>query len=122
MTPSEFKAWFPRNEAFQMMNASEIQTYLTRAVPYFDVTRWGGFYSEGVACFVAHSIVMDASDGANELTEAAGIETSASVGDTSFSISSELVNAQAKDHFMRTRYGQRYKKLQRMIGAGGTCV
>jgi hypothetical protein len=125
MTPSEFKASFPDGE-FSSLADNYVQVFLTAAVPFFDVSRWGAFYSEGLACYVANSIVvskaraamMTANPGAMD----AGDVTSQSVGDVSFSQDGRLLARQMADVSQRTQYGQRYAQLRRLIGAGGTAV
>lgn len=120
MTPSEFRAWFPTPSAFASMTDEAIAPFIARTVPYFNVARWGDFYSEGVAYLTAHFIVM------NNGTAAAGITVPSandfvakSVGGVSASRSAELVAEAAHDPFMRTSYGQEYCRLRDMVGLGG---
>lgn len=86
---------------------------------HFDVDRWAGHYLEGLANWVANELVLN---GVALLSADDGIEVSKSVGDTSFSLHSGLVERQANDRFMRTRFGQRYRQLADLIGMGGVCT
>lgn len=115
MTPAQLKQALP---ALASIDNDLIQAYITRADPWFDETRWGAFYPEGLANWVANELVLDNIP----LNATDGIETSKSVGDTSFSLHPELVLLQTKDRAQRTRYGQRYRQLADMVGAGGVFV
>jgi hypothetical protein len=120
MTPTEFKSRFP---AFASQTSQSIQDYLTLAVPFFDVDRWGGFYSEGLANWVAHNIVTDNVLAADSISDPdAGNVTEKHVGPVGMTMDSKLLNKQADDPYMTTRYGQRYRRLARLVGAGGTAV
>ena len=119
MTPSEFKVWFPSPSPFADLDDEQIQPYLTRTTPYFNVGRWGGFYSEGVANLAAHFIVMSNTVATAGITAAvAGDVVSKTVGPVSVSKSGELVAEEAHDPFMRTSYGQEYCRLRDQIGLG----
>jgi hypothetical protein len=120
VTPSEFKAIFPQ---FTAETTERVQAFLDLAVPYFNVERWGDFYSEGLANFVAHSIVVGNYEAAQSTSIAnANDVSSKTVGALSVSRDGTLLNWQAKDPFMRTTYGQRYAYLRRKIGLGGFAV
>lgn len=92
-----------------------LEAYIGLADPWFDVDRWGAFYAEGLANWVANEIVLNG----QPLSADDGLEVSRSVGDTSYSLHSGLVERQAADRALRTRYGQRYRQLAEMVGAGG---
>ena len=96
MTPSEFKSSFPDGE-FNALDGAYVQRFLDKAVSMFNVSLWGDLYSEGLACFVAHSIVLSKDRASRELQV-----------------------LMAKDTYMRTDYGQRYCELRDMVGLGGT--
>lgn len=115
MTPAQLKRALP---ALRSIDDDVIQSYIELSDPWFDVVRWGAFYAEGLANWVANEIVLNSLP----LSAADGIEVSKSVGDTSYSLHSELVMLQAKDRSMRTRFGQRYRELADMVGAGGVMV
>lgn len=115
MTPAQLKLALP---PLASVDNDLIQIYIGLADPWFDEARWGAFYAEGLANWVANELVLNSIP----LNATDGIEVSKSVGDTSFSLHSELVLAQTKDRAQRTRYGQRYRQLADMVGAGGVIV
>lgn len=112
MTAAQLKAVLP---ALRSVSDDAIEAKIVLADPWFDVEVWGGFYPEGLANWVADELVTDEIS----LSGADGLETSHSVGDTSFSLHPELVLAQAKDKKMRSHYGQRYRQLADLVGMGG---
>lgn len=112
MTAAQLKAILP---ALRTISDDDINTFIGLSEPHFDVDRWGAFYVEGLANWVANEIIL----ASQPLSMDDGAEVSKSVGDTSFSLSSELVMMQVKDRAMRTRFGQRYRELSQLIGGGG---
>ena len=121
MTPSEFQAQFPDGE-FDALEDSYIQVFLDRAVPYFSVDRWGDFYSEGLAYFVANSIVVSKAHAAKALKLDGGNVSEKHVGPVGMSFDGALLNAQAKDPAKQTTYGQNYAFLRGKVGMGGLAV
>jgi hypothetical protein len=120
MTPSEFRAWFPSPSAFASMTDEAITPFIARTVPYFNVARWGDFYSEGVANLTAHFIVMANAQAAAGITVPVASDlVSKSVGGVSGTRHAELVAEAAHDTFMRTSYGQEYCRLRDLVGLGG---
>lgn len=120
MTPSEFKALFPQ---FTSETDARVQIFIDLAAPYFDVTRWGDFYSEGIANWVAHSIVVaNAEATASTSVIDADDATTETFGRISTQRSPDLAKMAAKDPFLRTTYGKRYAYLRRMVGMGGAVV
>jgi hypothetical protein len=120
MTAAEFKSRFP---AFASEPNARVDSYFARAVPYFDVERWGGFYSDGVAGWVAHNIVLDNAAERDSTTDPdTGDVTEKHVGPVGMSRDSQLMNKQADNPYYSTKYGQRYLRLARLVGAGGTAV
>ena len=117
MTLAEFKAWFPGG---QFAAVTEISGYLTRATPHFNVDRWGGWYAEGLANWVAHSIVVDRAEATQSIDEVDADDGIVdSIGPITSRRSSENVELMAKNPYMRTTYGRRYRYLARMVGMGG---
>lgn len=117
MTPSEFKVDFP---TFVSTSDDAIAAMIAKADPYFDVCRWGAFYSEGLGYWVAHKLVLAnvaAGQGISGKAAATDIVNKA-VGDVSVGRDSAMLNLQAKDPFMRTVYGQEYKALALRVGTG----
>jgi hypothetical protein len=120
VTPSGFKALFPK---FMGESDERIQALLNLAAPYFNVERWGAFYPEGIANWVAHSIVVDNAEGAQPTDQLnANDVTEKHVGPVGMTRDSQLLNAQAKNPFMRTTYGQKYVYLRGKVGFGGLAV
>ena len=123
MTPTEFQAWFPSGE-FASLDDDYVQVFITRAAPAFNVIRWGAWYSEGLANYVAHSIVADkaraAAAGASALEpESSGLVSSKGKGPVKVAYDSEFLRLLARDSFMATPYGRRYCELRRFAGLGG---
>ena len=119
MTPSEFKARFPFGE-FNAVSGDIIQTLLDQAAPMFNVVRWGDFYSEGLANYVAHAIVVGQARATRGIGQpSAGTMTSKNVGPVGASYDAQLLNKQADDTFMASDYGQRYCELRNLVGMGG---
>lgn len=115
MTAAQLKSTLP---ALRAIPDADVLAQVALAEPWFDVDRWGAFYAEGLANWVANELVL------NDIPLSAddGLEVSKSVGDTSYSLHSGLVERQAGDRAMRTRYGQRYRQLADLIGMGGVCT
>ena len=122
MTAAEFKAWFPGGQ-FSVVDDSVVTTFLTRATPWFNVARWGNWYPEGLANFVAHSIVVDRAEASQSIDE---IDSDDSTSERFAGISTarhaDIVMASAKEPLMRTTYGRRYAALRRLVGLGGAVV
>ena len=120
MTASEFKALFPQ---FTSESDARVLIFMGLAAPHFDVTRWGDFYSEGLANWVAHSIVVaNAEATASTSVIDADDATTETFSRISTTRSPELAKMSATDPFMRTTYGRRYAYLRRMVGLGGVVV
>jgi hypothetical protein len=112
VTAAQLKAALP---TLRSVTDAAIEEKILLADPWFDEAVWGSFLTEGMANWVANELVLDEVS----LSGADGLEISHSVGDTSFSLHSELVLRQAEDRSMRSRYGQRYRQLADMVGMGG---
>lgn len=119
MTPSVFKAQFPDGE-FNSLTEEYIQKFLDLAAPMFNVARWGSFYTEGFACYVANSIVVSKARAARGISQPnAGNMTAKNVGPVGASYDAQLLNQQAHDTALATDYGRRYCELRDMVGMGG---
>ena len=87
------------------------------AVPFFDVGRWGTWYSEGLACYVAHAIVVSKARAARTINQIdRGATTEKHVGAVGTSFDSQILNKQLSDTFLLTDYGRRYCELRDMVG------
>lgn len=122
MTATEFKAWFVGGQ-FNSVSDVTVALYLTRAEPWFNVTRWGNWYNEGIANWVAHSIVIDRAEATQSIDE---VDADDAVSDTFGPISTTRnpgdASAKMRDPYLRTSYGQRYAYLRSLVGMGGAVV
>lgn len=117
MTAAEFKALFPQ---FTSETDARVLVFIGLAAPYFDVSRWGDFYTDGLANWVAHSIVVANAEALQATDEVdADDATTETFGPISTTRSSEAAMASAKDPYLRTSYGRRYAYLRRLVGMGG---
>ena len=85
----------------------------------FDVARWGSFYSEGLANYVAHAIVMSKARAARGLVVDGGAVSEQHVGPVGESFNGQLQVLMAEDTYMRSDYGHRYCELRYLVGLGG---
>lgn len=112
MTPTEFKTRYPE---FTAESDQRVQLFIDEAIPHLDQPRWDDLYVQGLGLYVAHSLASANADVGVDV----GNETSVKVGDVSISKDSSIVKAQMEDDLLRTTYGQQYRRLARMVGAGG---
>jgi hypothetical protein len=113
MTPQQFLALFP---AFASTDVGVIAAYITRLAPQFNVARWDDWYSEGLACAVAHMIVVGNADGS--LLEANDI-VSDETENRKITRDPVLLLKQSADWWKRSVYGERYVFLRdNMVGRG----
>jgi hypothetical protein len=127
VTPTEFRACFPDGDFNLSGDASltdgYIQKFLDAADPLFNVSLWtsAGYYSEGLAMYVADRIQASKRRKARGLAHPDnGATTEKHVGPVGASFDSELLNKQAGDALLGTDYGRRYCELRDMVGLGGT--
>lgn len=92
MTSAQLKALVP---ALSTVDDTIIDAQIALADPHFDVERWGDFYAEGLACWVAHNLTIG------------------SVGDAT------KLKQIPSNPYMRTTFGQRYQYLVDQVGMGG---
>ena len=95
MTASQLKAIVPALEA---VSDAIVDAQILMSDAYFDVTRWGDFYAEGLACWVAHNLTVG------------------SVSDAT------MLKQIPANPYVRTVWGQRYLFLVDQIGMGGMVV
>lgn len=119
MTPADIKARYPEMASF---TDPQIQIVITDAVPWFDVDRWGGFYEQGVAAFVAHTLTVDKRTAAGGGNAASGPQSQKSVGDVSVSYAVPQFTKPTDAFWATTGYGQRYLQLRRLVGLGALAV
>lgn len=114
MTPTQFKARYPE---FSTTLDATIQLVIDDAAPWFDVPRWGDFYDQGVAAWVAHTLTVNK----KPTTGASGAVSGKSVGDVSVNYAAPQLRA-ADAFYASTAYGVRYMQLRRLVGMGALAV
>lgn len=96
-----------------------VNFWIGEADAMFDPCRWDDLLDRGSAYWVAHSITVAKDDATKPFIDDA---TMKKVGDISKSRDPKLMLEQAKNPYMRTKYGQRYWQLAQMVGAGSYSV
>lgn len=119
MTPAEFKTLMP---AFEGVADPDIQRWITRAVPYFDVGRWADLYSDGVMYFVAWGLVDEGVDGVPDVANIDSLTTREKVGGLEVGYSDKAIGLVADDPFQSNKFGRRYASLARQAGMGAAVV
>lgn len=118
-TVAQIKARYP--ELASIPDAT-VQLAIDDAVPWFDVDRWGSFYAQGFAAFVAHMLTVDKTAATGGAGGTSGPVSSKTVGDASISYATPTDISQGDAYYMRTAYGQRYLMLRKMVGTGAIAV
>jgi hypothetical protein len=118
VTPSEFQARFPDGD-FDALDDAYIQKFMDASATHFDVARWGAKYSEGLAFFVAHRIVIGKARLAQGMQVDVGSVSEHHVGPVGESFNGELLVRQSDDPFLLTSYGREYAALRDRVGLGG---
>jgi hypothetical protein len=119
-TAADIKARYP--ELATIPDAT-VNVAIEDAVPWFSECRWGAFYAQGFAAFVAHMLTVDkAAAAGGGSSGAAGPVSQKSVGDVSVSYATPSDVTSGDAYYMRTAYGQRYLQLRKMIGQGAMAV
>jgi hypothetical protein len=118
VTPSEFKGCFPDGD-FDALGSDYIQPFLDAAATHFDVARWGRKYSEGIAFYVAHKIVIGKARKDAGMKVDSGNVSEKHVGPVGMSMNGEILVKQADDPFLLTSYGREYAALRDRVGLGG---
>jgi hypothetical protein len=119
MTPTEFTTMFPQFAS----KASAVPAALAEAA-LFVGEAWAELAPLGVGNYTAHKLVWDAVT-AGELITAFDADVRAiskTVGRASLSRSAELLKLAWEDTFNYTKYGRRFRELQRLAGAGAISV
>lgn len=119
MTPADFKAAFPE---FGDVEAAIIQRAINASLPYLDPIVLEDLLPDCLGNFVAHRIVMDQQRQVTGPSARAGDVISKSAAGMSMSRDGAAVLIQQRDQFMRTIYGQEYRRLSRLMGKGAQAV
>ena len=118
-TVADFHAAFDAGEpAFAALSDVAITTQISYAGTWCDSAIWGTHYAEGVLLLAAHELALQAWMSARGGGSALAREfESKSVGGVSVSRSAGVAR-EATDRFARTYYGQKFRQLMRLVGAG----
>lgn len=121
MTPSDFKLAFPE---FQSMADQDIQFWIDRVAPHFDVERWDDLYEEGVGNLVAHYITVSKQQTAKAQANDPNADAVVlKAGDTEVRFSERIKVLQIeRSPLVRTDYGQQYAYLSRLVGRGAISI
>jgi len=117
MTPADFRAWDPLAFASSPDDPT-IARWIARATPYFNVGIWDDLYTDGIFYWVAHNIALEAYLGSTFQTAGGALDAIGKrVGSVSINYSDKITELKAKDPYMRTVYGQEYRRLADLLGA-----
>lgn len=120
MTSAEFKTALP---VFKDIGSDVIDRWLAAAASDPNVVAVvAKAPTLCLAYWVAHQIAMETLHLQMGVTAKAGDVVSASTPTGSVSRSAALVEAQAKDDLMRTRWGQLYTQMAESSGMGGAVI
>lgn len=97
----------------------KVTFWLGKADAFFDQGRWDDLLDVGVCNWVAHNLVLNDANAAQNLTDDGSTKK---VGDISKTRDAELMKRQAENPYYRTTYGQQYIYYQSYVGAGGISV
>lgn len=117
-TAAEIKARYPELAGIA---DPTVNIAIADAVPWFNETRWGGFYAQGFAAFVAHMLTVDKRTAAGAQAQAGPVQAK-SVGDASVSYAAPQFTKATDAFYATTAYGQRYLQLRRLAGMGAVAV
>lgn len=116
MTPPDFQSLMP---AFKDVPVPDVQRWLDRADPYFNVGRWGLLYSDGLANWVAHKLEMEGT-AANlpVIPIIRNIATNKRVGSEQIAYSEAALAAVMSEPMNATSFGREYLTLRDQVGMG----
>lgn len=113
LTPAGFKTRFPE---FASVSDERVQLFIDEAKPLFNAEVWGNQHDTGMGYVVAHELALDAQAEATKAS--AGDIVEKRVGEVTVKRDASVLMAQAKDQYLLTRYGQKYKQMIRSLGTG----
>ncbi len=121
MTVLEFRAFFP---AFENVGEALIQQQLTLSLNHLDSGRFGDFYAEATACWVAHHVVTNMPDNAGEyrLTVDANDVIHRKTETIEIARDPLSLGKQMSNPLLRTTWGQRFQYLSDICGVGAVAV
>jgi hypothetical protein len=109
--------------AYEDVPDPDIQRWLDRADPYFDVGRWGALYDDGLAYWVGASLLIEGT--AENLPNVAVIRVMAiskRVGPEEVRYSDAVIQAVMKEPMLATEDGRRYLNLRDEVGMGAVAT
>lgn len=118
-TPANIKTRYP---ALVGIPDGAIQLAINDAVPMFDEARWGGWFDQGFAAYVAHMVLADQNLNAGQSAQQVGVLLSKKVGDVQVNYAQPSGITARDAFFAGTTYGQRYLQLRRLVGSGGMAL
>lgn len=112
MLPADFRALFSK---FKSATDDEINAQISLSAAHLNVNRMGAFYNEALANFIAHGLCLGKSD--TDITDANDVVGRSTEKQHTMRSAAEI-EAQRKDPFLRTTYGQRYRYLKTLANMG----
>lgn len=117
LTPAGFKLRFPE---FASVADECVQMVIDENVFLFNADVWGNQLDTGMGYVVAHELSQANQPVATKAT--ASDIVGKKVGEVQITRDPVLLSQQIKDPYLRTLYGQKYRRLQRLMGAGAIAV
>ena len=98
-----------------------INLAITDTTDFFDLARWGNFYTKGHCALVAHIVFgeQSATLGASAKSGALSGQSADGVS-VSYAVYTPLNYNES--YYMSTPYGATYLSLVKIVGSGATCV
>lgn len=118
MTILEFRTRFPEFTDV-LYPDPKVQLAIDDAAPFFNEDAWGDMLGIGMACYVAHNLILGK---ANAKTPIVDDASNKKVGEISKTRSEQLMVKFTENPYLRTNYGQRYQQLAKLAGAGAISV
>lgn len=113
-----FRTRFPEFTTAAYPDA-QVTLALNDTIPLIDPARWDDLYDMGTAYLAAHELVMAGVIAKTPLTDDKNMKKA---GDVQAGRDSMLMNAQAKNPYLRTAYGQKYLYYRNIVGSGAVSV
>lgn len=127
MDSDTFRRDLPEFADIAVFPKSTLNFWIEIAEGFVSETRWGTLRAKALALFVAHNVSLSAHDikaahvGGIPGT-AKGLTASKSLGSASISYDNSSNADPAAGHWGTTQYGQRYRQMGRLLGAGAVSL
>lgn len=112
ITPADIKARFPE---FAEIDNARIAVFISDAMLYIDVVKFGSFYNLALSYLTAHYLALSERTASGD-SGGAGTASSESVGDTSVSYTTP--NLDRDFYYKTTSYGIRFLEIRSMVIVG----